>query len=314
MYAVLGRTNLLMCMLLMACLSLFLSACTYRVSQSPLSSPTPRFNLDRLGTVERGVTYCVLEGVSLKMDVYYPSSPGGPWSAIIYIHGGGWFEGDKGDAVGLQDIPALVARQFLVVAVNYRLAPDYTFPAMLHDVRCAVRHLRAEASRYNLDPQWVGAYGESAGGQLASLLGLMSAEEGYHVVGPYADFSSRVNAVVDMFGPVDLTDLPLWPLDLEEVIFGGEGSGPAQLKAASPIQYITPDDPPFLIIHGDRDPLVPLEQSIRFHHRLQEAGVDAELVIVENAGHSFFPMTGELNPSRMDITDRVVDFFTQLQP
>jgi acetyl esterase/lipase len=281
----------------------------------PTGSPvaTVSFDASKVGTIERDVTYCTMEGTALKMDIYYLSSAAKPWPAVVYVHGGAWIQGSKTEGAGFDDQTALTSAGFLYVAIDYRLAPQARFPAMIEDVKCAVRYLRANASRYNLDPDHIGALGGSAGGHLVSLLGLTDASAGWEV-GEYLDQSSRVQAVVDYFGPSDLThgDQPdggTKPMAL--VVFGTNDPNSPLLVAASPVTYITRDDPPFLIFHGDQDTTVPLAQSQTLYDRLRAAGIDATFVIVKNAGHGFAPSGGAIQPTRAQITQRVVDFFNQ---
>ncbi len=169
-------------------------------------TPAPDEPLDvtEPGSVERDVTYCTVGDVALKMDVYTPDTMTNPAAAVIYVHGGGWTDGDKASG-GSREIREMLARGYLVFAINYRLAPEYKFPAQIQDVKCAVRHLRANVAVYNLDPDRIGAWGNSAGGHLVSLLGVTDASAGFEGSGGYADQSSRVQAVVDGYGPADLT-------------------------------------------------------------------------------------------------------------
>jgi acetyl esterase/lipase len=261
------------------------------------------FDSSKLGTVEKNITYCVVDGVELKMDVYYPAVNNGLFPVTMYVHGGGWRTGNKAVGTGHADIPALQNAGFLVVSVDYRLAPDYKFPAMIEDVKCAVRSLRAHASQYNLDPERIGVWGTSAGGHLVAMLGTTDESAGFDV-GEYLEYSSRVQAVVVMFGPADLT------------VGLGEGGNRAQiifgdfdLGLASPVTYVSADDPPFLILHGEKDTTVNIRQGEILLAALEEAGVPAELVPVANAGHSFQPDGGPISPSREEITQMVVEFF-----
>lgn len=275
--------------------------------------PAPAFDPARLGTTERDITYCTVDGVPLQMDVYFPKTATGAFPAVMYVHGGGWSRGDKKDGAGAGDIPAPTDAGFLVVAVNYRLAPQYKFPAQIEDVKCAVRHLRANASLYNLDPEKIGAWGGSAGGHLVSLLGTSDDSAGLEGTGGYSGQSSRVQAVVDMFGPSDLT------VDFEggagsragEQVFGASDLNSEILRKASPVTHVSADDPPFLILQGEKDSLVPPSQSQALYDRLVAAGVPAELVMVRNAGHGFKPSGGKPSPSRAEITRMMVEFFNQ---
>jgi acetyl esterase/lipase len=270
------------------------------------TQPLVKFDASLLGMVEKDIPYCTMDGVELKMDVYYPSSNEGAWAVTMYVHGGGWSKGDKSEGAGALEIDALQQAGFLVVAINYRLAPKYLFPAMIEDVKCAVRYLRAHADQYNLDPDRIGVYGGSAGGHLVALLGTTDSSAGFDV-GEYLDQSSRVQAVVDMFGPTDFT-----------VQFEGGYQNARNVFSdfdaalASPVTYVSADDPPFLILHGNLDQLVPIEQSQILLAALKTAGVPVKLVSVKNAGHGFVSQNGKaIDPLRKEITQMVVEFFKE---
>jgi acetyl esterase/lipase len=264
--------------------------------------------------IDHNVVYCTMDGVQLEMDVYYPAKAESAWAAVLYVHGGGWTTGDKTRGSGIEEIPALVEAGFLTVAVNYRMAPEYTFPAMIEDVRCAVRYLRAHANKYNLDPQRIGAFGTSAGGHMVALMGTAGDETAWDV-GEYLEQSSRVQAVVDYFGPTDLTEPSFNAgMDLAKLkTFGARDRSDPVLAAASPVTYVTPDDPPFLIVHGDKDAAIPLIQSEILYELLQQANVTSELVIVHNAGHGLAP-AGErpMSPTRAGVTQMMVAFLLEV--
>lgn len=263
---------------------------------------TAPFDPAKLGTVERDVPYCQPEGVQLLMDVYYPRSAEGRWPALVFIHGGGWTGGDK--SRGGPEIAALRDAGFLVASINYRLGPQYKFPAMIEDAKCAVRFLRANASAFHIDPGRMGAWGSSAGGHLAALLGAADASAGFDT-GQFLEHSSRVQAVAVFFGPTDLTVPFAGGYESKREVFA-----PFDPALASPVTYVSPDDPPFLFVHGDRDTLVPLSQSEIMVARLQEAGVPAQLIVVANAQHGLAPSGGApISPTRPEITQMVVDFF-----
>jgi len=251
------------------------------------------------------VTYCMAGGVALQMDIYEPTKRDGTQApAAMFVHGGSWSSGDKADYEGAREIDDLTGRGYLVASVNYRLAPQYVFPAQIEDVKCAVRYLRANASSLNIDPNRIGAWGASAGGQLVSLLGTTDETAGLEGTGGYPNESSRVQAVVDMYGRADLATVPETRPDLLP-IFGGA----ANLALYSPVTYVSKDDPPFLILHGDQDTVVPPELSREFYDRLTAAGVPATLVMVSNSGHGFAPTGPGMSPSRVEITQMVGDFF-----
>ena len=271
------------------------------------NQPTPA----RLGQTQKDVTYCTVVGVALKMDVYPPRNAGGkPAPVVVYVHGGGWRSGDKDGGAGMRDLPELARRGYFVASINYRLAPEYKWPAQIQDVKCAIRYLRANAATYNLDPNRIGAIGGSAGGHLVAMLGLTDKDAGFDV-GEYLDQSSRVQAVVDLFGPADLTGAGFIQSQakLGKEVFGVTSPQDPILAQASPVTYITKDDAPFLILQGDKDTTVPLSQSQELYDRLTAAGVPATLVIVKNAGHSFAPVGGAISPSLAELIKMTADFF-----
>jgi acetyl esterase/lipase len=279
----------------------------------PTATPTPPPTITPTppppGSILKDVTYCTAEGVDLKMDLYYPARISGPLPVAVYIYGGGWITGDKEKADHGQVGKAVLAHDYLLVSLDYRLATKYRFPAMIEDVKCAIRSLRAHAAQYGLDAGRIGVWGISSGGHLAALLGTTDEIAGYDV-GQYLEQSSRVQAVVDFYGPVDLR-LPLTG-DANELVHDAFGTNDPQapiLVLGSPVTWVSADDPPFLILHGDSDSLVPLRQSQELFERLVAAGVPAQLVVVTNGGHGF---GGEdLQPSRAALVRRIVDFFDQ---
>jgi len=176
-------------------------------------------------------------------------------------------------------------------------------------VKCAIRHLRANATIYKIDPNKIGLWGGSAGGHRVSMLGTTDESAGFDV-SEYLDQSSRVQAVADMFGPSDLPAMltgsaePAIP-----AVFGAQSRDDPILVKASPVTYLTPDDPPFLILQGDKDTTVPAAQSRAFYDRLKTVGVTATLAIVKNAEHGFRPSGGAIDPSRAELTKMIGDFF-----
>jgi acetyl esterase/lipase len=270
-------------------------------------TPTPAFDSAKLGTAELEVPYCSPKDKSQKMDVYYPSE-GGPWPVLMYVHGGGWDRGDKAEGEGWR---FMNERGFLVVSVNYRLAePGQKFPAMIEDVKCAVRYLRAHAADYNLDSEHIGAVGASAGGHLVALLGTADESAGWDT-GEYADQSSRVQAVVSQAGFSDFTREVFNSIEMAIYYAVGElpGQDTPKLVAASPVTCITPDDPPFLIIHGDKDGTAPIEQSQVLYDELQKAGVESTFVIVKNGPHNL--NADDMSPTSEALGALMVAFFEE---
>lgn len=305
-------------------LSFILSACSNVAQVSPAAvtsaSPLPfnepqqgsvTFYRSKTGSADKDITFCQMDGVDLMMDVYYPDQYSAqPWPVVMYVHGGGWQKGDKNEGAGFRALPWLRAAGFLVVSVNYRLAPQYKFPAQIEDVQCAVRFLRANASRYHLDPQNIGVWGGSAGGHLVALLGT-AADKPEWKVGEYLDQSSRVQAVVDMFGPADLSvEFDSSNFQTARAVFGAVNGSDPKLVNASPVTHVDSTDAPFLILHGDQDNVVPLEQSRLLFRQLQQYGVESELVVVQGAGHGFV-RAGEqpIKPGLSEINRQVVAFF-----
>jgi acetyl esterase/lipase len=267
----------------------------------------PTFQASKFGAADIDVTYCTMNDLPQKMDFYYPAS-GGPWPVVFYVHGGSWREGDKAEGAGWN---YLNAQGYLVVSVNYRLASyDVKFPAMIEDVKCAVRYLRAHASQYNLDPDRIGAIGASAGGHLVALMGTSDESAGWDV-GEYLDQSSRVQAVITESGLSDFTRDMYDGISM--AIYFAFGQLPGKVNPAnaadSPVTYITSDDPPFLILHGDEDGVVPLDQAQTLNDQLTAGGVPSTLVIVHNGQHSLEAMPGTTTePSRQEISDMILEF------
>jgi acetyl esterase/lipase len=283
-----------------ACLLLFLTAI---VAVAPSN---------QVGVV-RDVTYCTVTGLDLKMDLYYPNANiDEPLPVLVYVHGGAWFEGDKAHGAGMLDISELLSRSYIVASVNYRLGPQYPFPAQIIDVKCAIRSLRENALSLHIDPDRIGVWGSSSGGELVSLLGVTSSGAGFDI-GQYSEQSSRVEAVVDEYGITDLTT-PTYGFTQnfysrhEKILQKIFGSLEIR-RSASPVNYVLKGVPPFLIIHGACDQIVPLNQSELLYNRLTDAGVNAKLLVVKNSGHDFVAACGPIDPTREQITKIMADFF-----
>jgi acetyl esterase/lipase len=237
-----------------------------------------------------------------KLDLLLPTEPGddGPLPVILYIHGGAWRGGSKREGIAFL-IPSVKSGKYAGATIDYRLSQEATWPAQIHDCKAAVRWLRTNAKKYNLDPQRIGVIGGSAGGHLAAMLGTSGNIERLEgKVGDNLDEPSRVSCVVDEYGPSELLAMSEFPSEIEHDSPDSPESrlvgGPVQqrkdvAKSASPITYVSSDDPPFLLIHGTEDTLVPYDQSERFLAALQEEGVDALLIKVPGGGHGGFRST-----------------------
>lgn len=244
--------------------------------------------------VLRDIEYAHVGAKSLRLDLYLPRrEPGARLPVVVWIHGGGWRGGDKGRTRA----PHVLGEGYAVASIGYRLSQEATFPAQIHDCKAAIRWLRAHADRYGLDPERIGAWGSSAGGHLAALLGTSGGvAELEGTVGGNLEYSSRVQAVCDFFGPADLLAVlepGAWPshaspTSAESLLLGGPVAERVDLaRLASPVTHVSTDDPPFLIVHGDQDRVVPLDQSERLHRALTAAGVESTLHVVKGAGHGF---------------------------
>jgi acetyl esterase/lipase len=223
-----------------------------------------------------------------KLDLYLPAVPDEePRPVLVRIHGGAWRHGDKG---AQRSVANYVKQGYIGVAINYRFSQHGIFPAQIEDCKAAVRWLRAHAEEYGIDSTRIAVVGSSAGGHLAALLGTTGDTRQFDV-GENLEFSSAVCAVVDYFGPTDLlaaADAVQGDSRLSAVtqLLGGSIANKRELAVeASPISYVTPSDPPHLILHGDTDPIVPVSQSEALHAALLKAGVSSEMHIVKRGGH-----------------------------
>lgn len=225
-----------------------------------------------------------------RLDLFLPARPG-PHPLIVYVHGGAWRGGSKKD----QPLGKLVAQGFAVASVDYRLSTVAPFPAQMHDIKAAIRFLRAKAGEYSLDPQRFAIAGSSAGGHLAALAGVTHGNtklEG--TLGAHRDQSSRVQAIISLFGASDLTTilsqstsqgLKMRVPALELLLGGQPDAKPDLARLASPVFQADKHAPPLLLIHGDQDPQMPIEQARQLHARYQELGLPVEFHVIHGAAH-----------------------------
>ena len=252
---------------------------------------------------------------ALRMDLRRPPVDG-PVPVVVWIHGGGWRNGSRDElpdvlaAAGFRD--RLLRRGYAVADVDYRLSGEAIFPAQLHDVKAAVRWLRAHATLLGLAAERFVAWGESAGGHLAALTGLVTDPALEGDVG-LTGVSSAVQAVVDWYGPAVMELFlakkpPNGPgsMPVEKLLGGVLAERLAEAAVASPVTYVRPDAPPFLLMHGTADTVVPPAHSERLASALREAGAVAELVPVPGVGHVFAgaPDVGGLIESCLDFLDK----------
>ncbi len=253
--------------------------------------------------VERDIVYATVDGEKLMLDLARPSTPG-PHPCVVCLHGGAWKFGNKKSLsrAGRDDvtevapsarvslIESLAAQGYVAVSVGYRLMPKAKFPAQIEDAKTAVRFLRTNAKTLAIDPDRIAALGFSAGGHLAALLGTTDKSVGFD--GPlYPDQSSAVQCVVDFFGPTDLT-LYAEAEGIEKAymvpLLGSRyRAKPEVYRKASPLEHVSKAAPPFLILHGTADVIVPIIHSERFHKKLLASGVKSELRIIPGEGHGW---------------------------
>jgi acetyl esterase/lipase len=249
------------------------------------------------------------ESQAQKLDVYLPDEGDGPFPVILSIHGGAFKAGDKADG---QVIPMLegIKRGYAVVSVNYRLSQEAIFPAQIYDIKAAVRWIRANAKQYRFNPDRIAAWGGSAGGHLSALLGTSGdVKELEDLSMGNTEYSSRVQAIVDWFGPTDFLKMDEQlneskvknpqvhsiPDSPESELIGKNiEDAPELVREANPETYITTDDPPFFIQHGQIDNLVPYQQSVNLASKLS-AMIGKEKVTLE-----LFPDSGHGGPAFND--------------
>ncbi len=249
--------------------------------------------------VERDIAYVKNGHERHSLDLYLPRKGNEDRPVVVWIHGGGWRNGSKNNCPAVP----LVNRGFVVASVNYRLSSHAVFPAQINDCKAAIRWLRANAGKYGIDADHIGVWGSSAGGHLVALLGTsgdVQDLDGDPGDSANADRSSRVQAVCDWFGPTDLLLMNKQAGELGKIDHDAADSpeslllgGPLQerqdkAKRAGPITYVTSDDPPFLIVHGDQDPLVHWQQSQILADALRESKCNVTLRIIPGAGHGRF--------------------------
>lgn len=233
----------------------------------------PKIAVPATVSVRRGIEYGTGGGESLKLDLYTPKQLDNPVPGLIFIHGGAWKKGKRSDYHYY--CVKFAERGYVVATITYRLLPKHPFPAAVEDAKCAVRWMRANARRLHVNPNLIGAIGGSAGGHLAMMIGYSADVPELEGQGGHRGVSSRVQVVVDLYGPTDLTT-PFAVNNPTAINFlGGRKIGEArkQYELASPITHVTKDDPPTLIFHGSIDETVPIAQSDMLAKRLRTVGV-----------------------------------------
>ncbi len=259
------------------------------------------------------MTYRVVDEREMQLDVAVPAGEG-RHPALVFLHGGGWVTGDRSRF--RDEIERAATRGYVAATVSYHLArtgpgdPSVDgFPIPLHDVKAAIRFLRSNAKEFHLDPDRIGIVGESAGGHLALLAGLTRSKDKLEGDVPADAPSSAVQAVVNVFGPSDLTALvqenPSTKPVMVMLLGGVPELVPNEYRAASPVTYARRDAPPILTIHGSADGLVPVSQAMRLNAAMKRAGGSHQLMVLNGAGHGF----GRENAARAERA--IYEFFAK---
>ncbi|QHT70917.1 alpha/beta hydrolase [Rhodocytophaga rosea] len=276
--------------LLLFCLIFFVGATTFCAAQIP----------DRIKSIfpastvfHQNIPYA---GDTLKkhlLDIYLPSQSKGKLPLVIWVHGGGWMTNDKYADMGYmkQTVKDFLDNGYAFASIDYRFSTTAPFPAQMHDCNQAIEFLYQQASKYNIDRERIALIGFSAGGHLASVLGLSNNNSvtGFYPAQKKPSF--KIKAVVDFYGPSDLLAFSSDPeiLAAENPISLLLGASPIKrpdlAKAASPVSYVDKNDPPFLIIHGEKDESVPYTQSLLLQSYLDQVKVKNEVIIVDGAPH-----------------------------
>ena len=267
------------------------------------------------------VTYSTIPGYRpMVVDIYMPPREAGPKPLILFIHGGGWVGGHTRHSGALADFPAtlaaLAAEGFVVASLEYRLAAEAPFPAQLQDARAALRFLKGNAGHYGIDPARVGVWGGSAGGHLAAFTALSCGVTSLDADGAQAPQGSEcVQAAAIWYGVFDFAALAAGRPDGRDgaaalLLRCEKGCAPGAYAKASPLTYLDPRDPPFLLIHGEDDSVVPVSQSHLAEQRMREAGVPVEAIYIPGVNHSFIGHDADrTREATLRATNATFDFF-----
>ncbi len=246
--------------------------------------PRPRKRKKLSFQKKSGIVYRKTNEFELKCDLYIPDG-NGPFPAILAVHGGAWRQGTK--FVLLRHAWRMAEAGYVVVAINYRHAPLYPFPAQVHDCKHAVRWMRANASHYRIDPGRIGGFGYSAGGHLVSMLGTTDAADGLEgdVEAGMEGIDTRISCVAAGGAPCEFSWIDGDSRVLAYWLGGTPNEKAGAFAAASPVTYITPDDPPFFLFHGEHDLVVPVATALKMHELLRASDVESRCLVAERNGH-----------------------------
>jgi acetyl esterase/lipase len=251
------------------------------------AGPAPSSDGPKIATVN-DLVYSKPGPVEMRLDVAFPTEGDGPFPGVVVLYGGAWRVGNK---FGNRTLLAEFAHGgYVAIAPQYRHCPRDVFPAQVHDVKAAVRWLRCHAAEYKLDADHVGAMGFSAGGHLSLMLGVTGPDDGLEGNAPPSSPSSKVQAVVNYFGPSDLTatDVPEVSVGLVRDFLGARTADRPDLAVkASPMTYLSRDDAAILTFHGTKDPLVPHNQSTKLAEAMSKVGLPGRVELLIGAGHGW---------------------------
>jgi acetyl esterase/lipase len=251
--------------------------------------------------IEKNLSY-LPEGRKEKADLYLPAEDGKKHPGVLIIHGGGWKGGIKDAAREINIGTTFATQGYVCLSIDYQLddpaSPTICWPQNLHDCKTAVRWMRANAERLHLDVDHLGVIGGSAGGHLASMVGVTGPESGLDPSGPYGEHSCRVNCVIDLYGPADLEN---WK-DIS-ALRTSRAQSPELYRQFSVLTHLDPKDPPFLILHGTADKTVDVAQSESLARALTKHGIEHQLEIIPDAPHTF-----HLQPKQKDLRPLVLAF------
>ena len=271
-------------------------------------NPASRLASDAVQVIEN-IPYADMDNPRQTLDLMLPKvRRGEALPVVVFIHGGGWRNGNKERGRGRLE-PFVASGNYAGVTVGYRLSAESQWPAQIHDCKAAIRWIRANAEQHNLNADRIGVWGTSAGGHLVAMLGTSGDEESMEgSLGTNTQYSSRVACVADFYGPTNFLTMNATAVETarldhdahdspESLLIGGPiQENPEKVAAANPITYVSADDPAFLIVHGTMDPSVSFNQSELLYDALEDNGVVKTLITVEGGGHGrgFPPKTGQL--------------------
>ena len=236
------------------------------------------------------IPFAVADGHELRLDVYVPNNVNRP-PLIVYVHGGAW----RADSKESLPLASLINQGFAVASVDYRLSPVAQFPAQIHDIKAAIRFLRAKQAEYGYDASVLTISGSSAGGHLAALVGVTNGNQELEGdLGDYRDQSSDVQAIVDYYGASNFMTIlnQSTPHGIGvrvpalQLLLGAQPEdNPELAKLASPLFQVDPSDPPLLLLHGDQDPQMPINQSHELEGAYTRLGLPVRLAVMHGSGH-----------------------------